>query len=170
MQSLEDKHLRKLSKLLKTSTTDSDKFLKGCNSEFVDFLCHLIHTFKKYAHPEMKKHITKVLKSKTARIAKSKMRESNNETGGGFFDFVKNAGSKISNIASNIGSHVVSTASSWFDKGTDMAKKGFQLAKPYIKEYGPTVLGKVASMTPMFGNIAEPIVKEGAKHLFNKYL
>jgi hypothetical protein len=159
------KYLRSLSKI---KIEDAIKFLGKSKPENIDFLCHVIKTFKHHSPPEIKRHLTKILRSKTARIAKKRMIAAHNETGGAFSDWLKKAGNSVTDMAKRAGSSITSTASSFFDKALPMAQKGLEFAKPYIKEYGPTLAGKAAAMIPVIGPIAEPIAKKGAEWLLGK--
>jgi hypothetical protein len=71
-------------------------------------------------------------------------------------------------MAKSAGSQIVSTAHNFYDKAKPLAEKGFQMAKPYVKEYAPTLLGKAAEMIPIVGPIAGPIVKKGAEYGIKK--
>lgn len=163
-----DANIKRLQKLVQCDTENGDGFLKNSKPEFIDFLCHMIHTFKKYHPQELKAHFRKILSSKTARQAKSRMRKAHEETGGGWFDTMKSYGSSALNMAKDLGSSALSTAGSWFDKGKDLASQGFNMAKPYIKEYGPTLLGKAGEMIPIVGPIAGPVIKKGSEWAFGK--
>ena len=162
-------NLKQLKKLIKTDISDGHGFLSTLKPEFIDYLCHLTHTFKKYANKGLKPHIKKVLKSKDRREAKKNMKLAHLETGGSFFGFLKNAGASVVDLAKRAGNSIADTTSSYFDKAKTLAQKGLLEAKPYIKEYAPLVLSKASSMIPVVGNIAEPIVKKGAEWLLNKW-
>ena len=161
-------NIRRLAKLVQTDTSEGDKFLKNSKGEFIDFMCHMIHTFKKYHPQELKAHFRKILASKTARQAKGRMRKAHEETGGGFFDSVKSFGNSALNMAKDYGSQALQTAGSWFDKGKDLASKGFDLAKPYIKEYAPQAVQMGASYIPVVGPIVAPFAKKGAEWALGK--
>jgi len=163
-----DSYIRKLKKLVKTDNSEGSSFLKGTKPEHIDYLLHNIKTFKKYTPDELKPHINKILKSKTARIAKKRLIESNDITGGGIFDFVKKIGSSTVNMAKDLGNNIVNKTSSFFDKAVPMAKKGFELAKPYIKQYAPEAVSFGVSHIPAIGPTVAPIAKQGTKWLLNK--
>ena len=164
------RNLKKLEKLCRTDIEAGHQFLTDAKPEFIDFLCHFLHSHKKYAGDDIKKHIKKILKSDTVSNAKKQMLKSNLETGGSFFSFVKNAGTSLVNTAKNVGSQIADTTGSWFDKTKELASKGLNIAKPYIKEYGPELLGKAAEMIPIVGPVAGPIVKKGSSWLLNKWI
>ena len=153
-------NIRRLAKLVQTDKSDGDKFLKNSKPEFVDFMCHMIHTFKKYHPQELKAHFRKILSSKTARQAKGRMRNAHEETGGGFFDSVKSFGNSALGMAKDFGSSALSTAGSWFDKGKDLASKGFDMAKPYIKQYAPDAVAMGTSFIPVAGPIIAPFARK----------
>lgn len=161
-------NLRRLKKMTQTHPEHADQFLKGCKAGFIDFLSHSLHTFKKHVPEEYKKHVSHILRAKTARIAKARMLEAHHVTGGGIFDFFKRVGSSVLDMTKRAGSSVASTASSFYDKAVPMAQKGLDLAKPYIKEYGPYIAGKAAEMIPVIGPVAGPIVKKGAAWALDK--
>lgn len=159
----------KLKKLINTHTEQGEKFLKNCKTNHIEFFGHMMHTFKKHTPPELKSHISHILKSKTPRIAKARMIKAHLDTQGGFFDFFKRAGNSISDIAKKTGNSIYTTATNFYDKAVPIAQKGLEYAKPYVKEYGPYVAGKAAAMIPVIGPIAEPIAKKGTEWLLNKF-
>lgn len=160
--------LKKLQKLTQTPTELGEDFIRKLKAEDIDFLAHLLHTFKKYTPTELKKHVSSVLRSKTPRIAKSRMIEAHIETGGAFFDHLKNAGNAVVDMAKRAGTAVANTASNFYDKAVPLVQKGLDAAKPYVKEYGPNLLGTAASFTPVVGPLLGPVVKKGAEWGFKK--
>ena len=156
-----------LSKLIKS--TDGEKCIRSFKPDQTDYMAHVLHSVKKYTPPELKPHVSRILRSATPRIAKSRMLQAHSETGGSFFDFLKKAGSAVSNIAQKAGNQAIAVSNKFFDKAVPLAQKGLTLAKPYIKEHGPSLLGKAAEMIPVVGPVAGPVVKKGAEMLFNKF-
>ena len=161
-------NLLRLEKLKRTEPQEAEEFLKKSKPHHIEFFQNTLHTFKEHAPKDIKPHLRRVLNSTSARMAKSRMLKAHKDTEGGFFDFLKKAGTAISNVAKQAGNTIVQTSKNVFDKAVPLAQKGFEAAKPLIKEHGPTLLGKAAEMIPIAGPIAGPIVKKGSQMLFNK--
>jgi hypothetical protein len=161
-------NIKRLIKLVNTPTDEGGAFLKNSKSKHIDFLCHMLKSCKKHASEEIKNHIAYVLKSKTARMAKKRMLESHNVTGGGFFDFIKSAGSSILSGVKDAGSKIASTVGSFYDKTIPYAQKGLDMAKPYIKKYGPDAVSFGVSHIPAIGPTIAPVAKVGTSWLLNK--
>ena len=165
---MEENNLKRIRKMINTPTEHGDVFIKNSKPHHIDFIGHMLHTFKEHTPHELKPFVSHILRSKTPRIAKSRMIKAHHETGGGFFDFLKGAGSTISNIAKKVGSSVASTASNVYDKAVPLAKKGLEFAKPYIKEYAPEAVGFGVSHIPLVGPSIAPVAKMGTKWLLGK--
>ena len=159
-----------LKRIIKTPGIDMLKLYSGMRPKTTDFLLHLTHSLKKYTPPEHVQHIKDILKSKDIPEAKEMFKKAHIESGGGFSDWLKKGASAVSNGVKALGSKVVETKNAFMDKAIPLAQKGFALAKPYIKEHLPTLLGKAASLLPVVGSIAEPLVRKGAEFLANRYL
>ena len=161
-------NIKRLVKLVKTSTDEGGAFLKNSKSKHIDFLCHMLKSCKKHAPEEIKNHIAYILKSKSARTAKKRMLDAHTLTGGGFFDFMKSAGSSILNGVKDAGSKIASTVGSFYDKTIPYAQKGLDMAKPYIKQYAPDAVAYGVSHIPAIGPTIAPVAKMGTSWLLNK--
>ena len=140
-------------------------FFKYSHADFIEWLCHLLQTFKKHAPTELKKYIALILKSASPQEAKHRMRATHKISGSGFFDFLKGAGKTIANIASKVGNSVASAGSSFFNNAIPLAKKGFEMAKPYI----PDAVAYGVSHIPVVGPTIAPIARKGVDMLLNKF-
>ncbi|NCZ53749.1 MAG: hypothetical protein EBY81_07630 [Verrucomicrobia bacterium] len=166
---MEETNLKKLVKLVNTPTEEGGAFLKTAKPEHIDFLCHMLKSYKQHAPDEIKNHVAYILKSKTARIAKMRMLKAHNETGGGFFDFLKSTGSSVLNGAKAIGSSIASTVGSFYDKAVPYAQKGLEMAKPYVKKYAPEAVAYGVSHIPIVGPSIAPLAKMGTNWFVNKF-
>ena len=157
-------HTKRFKKLMTITSKDADEFFKHSRANFIDWLCHLLQTFKKHAPKHLKKYIAFILKSVSAEQAKDRIRATH-VMGAGFFDFLKGAGKTIANIASKVGSTVASAGSSFFNNAVPLAKKGFEMAKPYI----PDAVAYGVSHIPLVGPTIAPIARKGVDMLLNKF-
>ena len=160
--------LSQLDKLIGIDNRDGELFLRKTKPHHIELFSNVLHTTKDFAPKELKPHLRRVLNATSARMAKGRMLKAHKETGGAFFDFLKKGASAVSNVAKTIGSTALEAAKNVYDKAVPLAQKGFEAAKPLIKEHGPTLLGTAASMIPIVGPVAGPVVKEGTKYLFGK--
>lgn len=163
-------NLNILKKVLKTPSIDMLKLYKGMRPATTHFLGHLVHSLKKYSPPEHMQHIKDILRCPDPESAKQMFIKAHVESGAGFSDWLKKGASAVSNGVKALGSKVVQTGTAFFDKAVPLAQKGLKAAAPYIKQYAPDLLGKAASMIPIVGSIAEPLVRKGAEFLANRYL
>jgi hypothetical protein len=137
--------ISKLKKLEKTPTVEGEEFLRKCKPEHIEFLAHLLHTFKEYTPAELKRHVRRVLSSTSCRMGKSRMIKAHQETGGAFFDWLKNGAADVSNLVKDKGTSIMSTAKGVFDKAVPYFSKGLENVK--------LLLGKAASKIPVVSKL-----------------
>jgi hypothetical protein len=163
-------NLKILKRIIKTPSEDMLKFYTDMGAPTTHFLGHLVHSLKKYTPPELKDHVKSILRCPDPKSAGLAFQKAHIETGAGFSDWLKKGANAVSNGVKAIGAKAVEAKNAFFDKAVPLAEKGLAYAKPFIKEQGPTLLGKAAEMIPVVGPIAGPIVKKGAEWLLNKWV
>ena len=155
---------KRLTKLTHACECRGDQFISKSPDEFIEFLLSLIQTFKEHAHPTLKKHITNILKSKSAEEARHKIMQANQISGGGFFDFLKKAGSAIAKVP-------VMVKNSFFNTVLPLAQRGLELAKPVIREHTGNLVKNVIGTLPipLSGPISD-VAKKGVDWGLGKLL
>ena len=158
MDDIHKSNLSRVKKLSKTPHSEGEAFLKNSKPHHIEFFQNAIHTFHPLANEVVRPHLRKILSSTSPRMAKSRMIDAHKVTGGAFFDYLKNAGTTVYNLAKKAGNAVMDTAHSAWDKSKSYLDKGFSLIKPLVQEY---VLPKIKEYAP-------DLAKKGAQFLVDK--